>query len=239
MWILAAWQFGDLTAHVTGGTDREGSGTGPAVVLMHGFGARGDDLVSLWRALTVPDDVRFVFPAAPILLDHVYGDSRAWWMLDYARMERAMRGDLAELASYVPPGLEEARAQVMAALDEVEQKLKVPKDRLVLGGFSQGANLAAEVALVGRRPLAGLVMLSGGMLCEPLWIEGMSARPSLPVFISHGMRDEVLPYALSERLRDRFREHAREPTWVSFDGGHEIPWTVTEKLGVFLSDVFR
>jgi phospholipase/carboxylesterase len=231
---VALVRFGELEAHLKGGPDREGGGPGPAVVLLHGFGAPGDDLVSLWRGLMVPHSVRFVFPVAPILLDRVYQDARAWWMVDYARMQRAMRGDLAELASYVPPGLVQARAQVLAVLDDVEEKLGVSGDEIVLGGFSQGANLAADIALVARRKLAGLVMLSGGILEEAAWVEGMGARPDLPVLISHGTRDEVLPYPLSQRLRDRFRENGIEPTWVSFNGGHEIPWSVTEELGPFL-----
>ena len=43
--------LGQLTVHLTGGTDREGGGDGPLVVLLHGFGAPGTDLVPLWREL--------------------------------------------------------------------------------------------------------------------------------------------------------------------------------------------
>ena len=55
-------KLGTLTAHVTGGTDRDGGGAGPVVVLLHGYGAPGTDLVPLWRELAVPHEVRFVFP---------------------------------------------------------------------------------------------------------------------------------------------------------------------------------
>ena len=40
-------QFGGLTVRLTGGTDGKGGGNGPIVVLLHGFGAPGDDLVPL------------------------------------------------------------------------------------------------------------------------------------------------------------------------------------------------
>ena len=59
--------LGGLHAVVTGGTDGQGGGDGPVVVLLHGFGAPGDDLVPLTRFLAVPRAVRFVFPAAPLL----------------------------------------------------------------------------------------------------------------------------------------------------------------------------
>jgi phospholipase/carboxylesterase len=58
--------YGGLRVRVTGGRDRRGGGDGPLVVLMHGFGAPGDDLVPLARGLDVPSEVRFAFPEAPL-----------------------------------------------------------------------------------------------------------------------------------------------------------------------------
>ena len=55
-------QFGGLHTRVTGGTDGKGGGTGPVVILLHGFGAPEDDLVSLADVLSVPTGTRFVFP---------------------------------------------------------------------------------------------------------------------------------------------------------------------------------
>ena len=75
-----------LEVCITGGHDREGGGTGPLVMLLHGFGAPGDDLVDLWRMLDVPNEIRFLFPAAPLTLNLGFGDSRAWWMLDMERI---------------------------------------------------------------------------------------------------------------------------------------------------------
>ena len=59
-------RWADLQVRIAGGNDRDGGGSGPVVVLMHGYGAPGDDLVALQRVLTVPRDVRFVFPEAPL-----------------------------------------------------------------------------------------------------------------------------------------------------------------------------
>ena len=46
--------FGGLSCRLVGGADREGGGDGPLVVLLHGFGAPGDDLVQLWRVIDAP-----------------------------------------------------------------------------------------------------------------------------------------------------------------------------------------
>ena len=82
--------LGGLRVRLTGGTDREGGGNGPLVVLMHGFGAPGTDLVPLARVLDVPREVRFAFPEAPLDLGPEAMNGRAWWRIDMARMQRAM-----------------------------------------------------------------------------------------------------------------------------------------------------
>src|SRR5262245_45871791 len=84
---------------LAGGTDREGGGEGPLVVLLHGFGAPGDDLVPLFRQLDVPRSVRFAFPEAPIdlgeLVGPAYAGGRAWWMIDPAWFDPKNQGKLA------------------------------------------------------------------------------------------------------------------------------------------------
>src|SRR5580658_6286757 len=128
-------KIGDLGACIAGGSDREGGGDGPVVVLLHGFGAPGDDLVSLWRVLAAPLGTRFVFPAAPVDLGPAYMGGRAWWHVDFeARARRQALGDKRDV-SEVPEGLDLARSQVGALLDEVERLLAPAPGKVVLGGF--------------------------------------------------------------------------------------------------------
>ncbi|MEO1335555.1 MAG: hypothetical protein AAFV29_07910, partial [Myxococcota bacterium] len=61
-------QMGSLTVRIVGGTDGQGGGDGPMVVLMHGFGAPGTDLVGLAQVMKAPTGTRFVFPEAPLRL---------------------------------------------------------------------------------------------------------------------------------------------------------------------------
>src|SRR4051794_17286804 len=114
-------QFGELSARVTGGVDGRGGGDGPVVVLMHGFGAPGDDLVDLASYVRVPPDVRFVFPEAPLLLEG--GPGRAWWMLDMALFERRRRGELIDRTDDLPDALPALREQLSSALVAIEERL--------------------------------------------------------------------------------------------------------------------
>src|ERR1700722_10777977 len=142
-------KLGGLDVRITGGTDKEGGGDGPVVVLLHGFGAPGDDLVPLWRALSTPAGTRFVFPEAPLDLGAAGypGGARAWWLVDLeTRIRRRALGEPWDEAD-VPGGLEAARTPVMKMLDEIDAELRPPAGKLVLGGFSQGAMLSLDVAL--------------------------------------------------------------------------------------------
>src|ERR1043165_7738825 len=79
--------IGGLRTRVIGGTDGNGGGRGPLVLLLHGFGAPGDDLVSLADDLNVPTGTRFVVPEGPLSLSFGPSDARAWWLIDMARMQ--------------------------------------------------------------------------------------------------------------------------------------------------------
>jgi phospholipase/carboxylesterase len=229
-----------MTVRLVGGVDREGGGDGPLVVLMHGFGAPGDDLVSLWRVLDAPSGTRGAFPAAPHVLGRPAGapasafrDSRAWWMVDMERrLSAAERGALEALTLEVPPGMEEARAAVTALINELDSQLRPTK--IVLGGFSQGAMLACDVALRTDRVLAGVVLLSGTLLAAKEWAAIASRRRGLAVFQSHGALDQLLPFAYAEKLRDLLIAGGVDVTWLPFRGGHEIPDGVVIALGRWL-----
>jgi phospholipase/carboxylesterase len=231
-------KLGQLTARVTGGTDREGGGDGPVLVLFHGFGAPGTDLVPLYRALDVPREVRFVFPAAPLVLDPRAPDElapRAWWLIDIIGLQQAIaQGRSVELAREKPPGLDEARELVTGFLAALESELSAPLERVVLGGFSQGAMLACDVALRSPRSPAGMVLLSGSPVSVPEWRERAPARAGLPVLMSHGRSDPILPYAGGVYLRDLLVEAGLAVEFVEFNGGHGIPDGVLERLGPFL-----
>lgn len=236
--------LGELEVCLAGGPDREGGGDGPLLVLFHGFGAPGTDLVPLWRSVRVPPEVRFAFPAAPMNLDPSAPPEfapRAWWMIDVMRLQQTLqRGPEAALALVKeppPPGMAEARALVEAFLDACETKLSAPRERIVLGGFSQGAMLACDVTLRAERPPAGLVMMSGAPVSEPDLRALAPKRAGLRVLQSHGRADPILPFAGGEYLRDLLREAGLDVEWIAFGGGHGVPDGVLERLGPFVSEV--
>jgi phospholipase/carboxylesterase len=149
-------------------------------------------------------------------------DGHAWWNLNLAAHRRIGRLGV-DLTNEDPQGLKQAAKLVRKSLAR-EGNSKVHP--FVLGGFSQGAMVACEVAFSSDEPLAALVILSGTPLDRAGWRPRMAMRRGMPVFMSHGHVDEILPFDLAERLREDI-----------FDGGHEIPEEVVRALGEFLARI--
>lgn len=232
--------LGGLKTRLAGGTDGQGGGAGPAVILLHGFGAPGDDLVPLAEALTVPKGTRFLFPEGPLNLGFGYGDARAWWLVDMARIQADREaGRVRDLSADVPRGLQPAREALENFLTQLPKALSVNFEKTIIGGFSQGAMLTCDLVMRTTIPFAGLVQLSGSLLAQQEWRPTVSKRTGLPVFQSHGTLDQVLPYVMAERLRDELGKAGLSVEWHNFRGGHEIPELVLRRLSVFLTNAFN
>lgn len=231
--------LGSLDAHVIQGDD---GAPRLAVVLCHGFGAPGEDLVGLGPELmsTFPalaKGVRFIFPAAAITLPGYGGGARAWWEIDLEqRMRVQQQGPeaIAALRDELPQGLTAARRHLMGALEALSRSAGLSMGRIVLGGFSQGAMLTTDTLLALDEPPAGLAILSGTVINQAEWAKKAPRRRGLPVFQSHGRIDSVLRFRDAELLRDLLGNAGLAVEFLPFDGGHAIPGEVLEALGRFL-----
>lgn len=221
---------GELTVRVLGPE------AAPAVLLCHGFGAPGDDLVPLGEVCDPEGRWRWVFPEGPLDLRAQGISGRAWWPIDMLRLQQAMvSGDLESLASDIPEGLTPARALLEGAIDA----LGLHPSELVVGGFSQGAMLATELALSAPRPYRGLAVLSGALIARSRWSAAAAVNgPALQVFQSHGRRDPILPFEGAEALGTMLVGAGARVQQVSHGGGHEIPAEVLAGLRAFLDARF-
>ena len=231
-----------LSALVTGGNDGKGGGDGPVVVLMHGFGAPGTDLVPLGAEIRADASVRFVFPMAPHVLEPYSAPNaaaRAWWMIDIQALQVAvLTQNYAELVERRPDGIDAARAQLQEFLGLLLAELGVASERCGLGGFSQGAMLATDTLLRSERRYAGLLAMSGTLLTRSEWTALLPAQRGLPMLLSHGEQDPILPFALAQELKTLCCDAGLDVSWVPFRGGHGIGHPVLDAASSVLKKAF-
>jgi phospholipase/carboxylesterase len=212
-------------AVVTQMPEQERGGT--AVVLLHGYGAQGDDLASLARALQRPR-TRFILPAAPLSLP---GGGRAWWDIEASDRPRYVTDEVGTQPLAPNPELEAARRGVQAVLARTVQ-LYAP-DELFIAGFSQGAMLSLDVALAGSPPVQRVAVLSGALLSDALPLLATPRRIRPAIFISHGREDTRLAFSGAERMKAELEQRGFSVTFEPFTGGHEIPDAVVSELRSF------
>jgi phospholipase/carboxylesterase len=217
-----------------------------AVVLCHGFGAPGTDLVGLVQPLleiepSLAEQAAFLLPAAPLdLSSRGIPGGRAWWMIDLNRLIYGPPPDLLErFRRECPVGLPEARGALLKLIDEAGQRFGLTADRFVLGGFSQGSMLATDVALRLPAAPAGLAILSGALINEAEWQPLAGKLNQLPVLQSHGRQDSILPFPMGQALHEMLLAAGAQVDFVAFPGDHEIPLPVVEKLAALLKRVLN
>ena len=151
------------------------------VVLMHGLGADGDDLIGLAPELAraLPDAV-FVSPNAPFPCDMA-----PWGFQWFSLQDRA--------PAAMEKGVRAVAPTVDAFLDAAMAKYSVPAAKTVLVGFSQGTMTSLHVAPRRAQSLAGVVGFSGALVAGNSLAAEATSKP--PICLIHGNADEVVPFA--------------------------------------------
>jgi phospholipase/carboxylesterase len=194
------------------GPRRAPAAGGPAtslIVLLHGLGADGADLIELAGPLgQVMPHAAFVAPDAPEPCDMApYG--RQWFSLQ----SRAP----ASLAA----GADRA-APVLAAFIEGELAARrLDPSRLALVGFSQGTMMALHLGL-RQLPAPAAIVGFSGLLVAPERLAG-ELRGAPPVLLIHGTADEVVPFAMLDQALAGLRGAGIAPESLARPGlGHGI-----------------
>jgi phospholipase/carboxylesterase len=187
------------------------------VVLLHGYGSDGKDLIALaphWQA--VLPGAAFVAPDAPGRAPGAPGYQ--WFAL--TRLGPAEIRD----------GVQNAAPMLNAFLDAELARLSLPPEKLILAGFSQGAMLALHVGLGRESPPAAIVGLSGMLAASP-----PRSESGPPVFLAHGASDEVIPAQAMLEAAAQLGAAGRAVQWHLAHGlGHGIDPVTLDMAGGFL-----
>ena len=163
------------------------------VVMLHGYGANGDDLIGLAQPLSqiLPDAV-FVSPNAPFPCQANPFGGFQWF--DVWQGESADR--LAEVR--------QAAATVNVYIDGELARYGLEDNQLALLGFSQGTMLSLHVGLRRAAAPAGILGYSGRLESPELLADEITVRP--PVMLIHGEDDAMLSVDLMDQAAARLTE---------------------------------
>ena len=226
-----------MTAPLNGPRLPSASGrTKALVVLLHGYGANGDDLIDLgrrWRSLL--PDAAFISPHAPQPCPGA-PMGRQWFALSNAPPDDP-RGAEQRWAGAVA-----ARPAIDGFLDAELLKLGLDDSRLALVGFSQGAMMALHVGLRRRRAPACILGYSA-LLVGPERLSEAQARDARgappPILLVHGDQDPLIPVDAMFMAAEALAEANIPTQWHMSTGlGHGIDEAGLRHGGMFLAKAF-
>ena len=157
------------------------------VILLHGVGADGDDLIGLAPVLAqVLPDAEFLAPNAPEPCD-MAPMGYQWFSLQDRSPEK------------IEAGVRAVAPLVDAFIDASCTAREIAPERVALLGFSQGCMMSLFVGL--RRPtvLAAILGYSGALVAAAKLPEEIVSRP--PVLLVHGEADPVVPFQAFDAAR--------------------------------------
>ena len=186
-----------------------------ALVLFHGRGADERDLFPLLDALDPERRLLGVTPRGPLSLP----PGGAHW---YA---------LGGIPTPNPETFLPTFAQVSAFLDA----LPVPIERVVLGGFSQGAVMSYALGLGGGRPRPAAIMALSGFVprVEGFEIE-LAGLDGYPIAIAHGSLDPIIPVDFGREARATLEGAGADVLYRETPVPHTIDPAVVRDLQAFV-----
>lgn len=193
---------GPMLPPASGGTPKQ------AVVLLHGYGSDGNDLIGLapnWQGI-LPDAV-FISPNAPEQCRQ-FAVGFQWFDVSFDGDRLAKRQE----------GVVQARPVLTEFLEDLWSQSGIGPENTILAGFSQGAMMALHTGLSLARPLMGIIAFSGAFLPP----DGFGSAPlaKSPVCLVHGDMDNVVD-----------PEHSADADVALRLAGYEVSYHVSPGVG--------
>lgn len=199
----------------------------PWIFLFHGYGADAHDLHGLAEVLDPAGNFNWIFPNGIYEVPIGPGwTGHAWWPLKIDRLKD-------DISEEIPEELKSTRAKCL----ELVNSYKIPAEKLILGGFSQGGMLATDLCLHLPNKIRSLILLSTSLINKTEWYPLTKEKSGQNFFMAHGEQDDVLPIKGADRLHQLLKESGFVGNLLRFQGRHEIPMPVINKLQAYLLEL--
>lgn len=194
-------------------SDIDSSKINASVIWLHGLGADGYDFEPIVYQLELPN-IRFILPHAPeiaVTINNGYL-MPAWYDL-YGLTAGSVEDEVGIKVSQ----------EYVNSLIQIEIERGIPAERIVLAGFSQGGAIALYTALRYPQKLAGVLALSTYLpLKSKLTNETHPANANTPIFMAHGIFDEVISIDTCQISRNLLQNRQFSVTWREYNMAHSV-----------------
>ncbi len=200
-----------------------------SIIWMHGLGDHGSSFVPLVQYFDLAGcpPIRFIFPHAPErpVTANIGYEMRAWFDI-YGGFDASDAEDA--------EGVQESR-HLISQLVEMEKARGVPSDKIILAGFSQGCAMALHTALCSPEKMGGVIGLSGYIPLIKQFPESRTpVNQDTPVFLAHGIHDEVVPFSRAESAHDLLRKLNYNVEWHDYPITHTLSMEELNDISAWL-----
>lgn len=171
----------------------------PLLILLHGAGGSARQFLEAFRSEA---------DQGGYLLLSLQSEALTWDLIVDAASKRGSRRD---------PTFGGDVGRSDQVLGDLFRRVAVDPRGIVVAGFSDGASYALSLGLANPQLFQGIIAMSPGFFVAPAAFD-----PKQRVFIAHGRRDEILPYAHARQIADLLDKTGVALRFRPFDGPHSV-----------------
>lgn len=203
-----------------------------SVIWLHGLGADGHDFEPIVQKLNLPN-IRFILPHAPELaITRNSGYIMPAWYDLYGAPNSKTGNSQEDEAGII------LSQKYINSLIENEINRGISNERIVLAGFSQGGAIALYTALRYPVKLGGVLALSTYLpIKTKLATEAHSANASTPIFMAHGVFDDVISLDMSKVSLNILQSNHYSVRWHEYNMAHSVCVEEIDDIRQFLKQV--
>ena len=201
-----------------------------SVIFLHGLGADGFDFKAIFERSQF-NKIRFILPHAPYQPVSINQglEMRAWYDLYDLSLEK----DEDEL------GMQKSSLIIQKLIEE-QISLGIPSEKIIIGGFSQGAVMSFYLGLKYHKKLGGIAALSGYLPLKDKLISSIKDDLiKIPIFMAHGLYDNVIDIQIADRSFEKLIARFNSANFEKYPMGHEVCEKEIDDLSTFFNQTFK
>ena len=173
-----------------------------AIFLLHGFGANMRDLVDIAPMINQKDFI-YIFPNAPFEINSGFNQKAYSWF-DFDNLNE----------------IKESEKILENTIEESLGLFNIDKDKIYLGGFSQGGMMTMHADIIHQNLFSGLLILSSTIISQIDLNIDLSINPR--VFLAHGVNDSIISINQGQEPHRKLISKGLNVEYHEYEMGHQI-----------------